>query len=54
MDQDRRNFLKGAGIVAAVAATGGFTVAQAETKPVQAQARGYSRHPKKACRLLWI
>ena len=42
MDQDRRNFLKGAGIVAAMAATGGFTVAQAETKPVQAQARGFS------------
>ncbi len=43
MDQDRRNFLKGAGIVAAMAATGGFTVAQAETKPVQAQARGLAR-----------
>lgn len=43
MDQDRRNFLKGAGILAAMAATGGLTVAQAETKPVQAQARGMAR-----------
>ena len=43
MDQDRRNFLKGAGIVAAMAATGGFTAAHAETKPVQAQARGMAR-----------
>lgn len=43
MDENRRNFLKGAGIVAAMAATGGLTVAQAQTKPEPATARGMAR-----------
>ena len=43
MDENRRNFLKGAGIVVAMAATGGLTVAQAETKPAPATARGMAR-----------
>ncbi len=40
MDENRRNFLKGAGVVAAIAATGGLTVAQAETKHMRTHTRG--------------
>jgi 2-keto-4-pentenoate hydratase/2-oxohepta-3-ene-1,7-dioic acid hydratase in catechol pathway len=43
MDQDRRNFLKGAGIVAAIAATGGLSLGHAEAKPARTQARGMAR-----------
>ncbi len=43
MDENRRNFLRGAGIVAAIAATGGLTVAHAESKPGQQNARGMAR-----------
>jgi 2-keto-4-pentenoate hydratase/2-oxohepta-3-ene-1,7-dioic acid hydratase in catechol pathway len=43
MDQDRRNFLKGAGILAAMVATGGLKEARAETKPMKPQARGMAR-----------
>jgi 2-keto-4-pentenoate hydratase/2-oxohepta-3-ene-1,7-dioic acid hydratase in catechol pathway len=43
MDQNRRDFLKKAGVLATFAATGGLTVAQAQTKPAQAQSRGMAR-----------
>ena len=43
MDQNRRDFLKKAGLLATVAATGGLTVAEAQAKPPQAQACGMAR-----------
>jgi 2-keto-4-pentenoate hydratase/2-oxohepta-3-ene-1,7-dioic acid hydratase in catechol pathway len=39
----RRNVLKGAGAVAAIAATGGLTMGHAETTPGQARPRGVAR-----------
>ena len=43
MDQNRRDFLKGAGIAAAIAATGGLTVGHVEAQPVTASKRGMAR-----------
>ncbi len=43
MDQNRRDFLKGAGIAAAVAATGGLTARHAEAQPVKTSERGMAR-----------
>ncbi len=43
MNQNRRDFLKSAGVLATVAATGGLTVAQAQTKQSQSHSRGMSR-----------
>ena len=43
MDQNRRDFLKGAGLVAAVAATGGLTVQYAEAAPARTGKRGMAR-----------
>ena len=43
MDQNRRDFLKGAGLVAAIAATGGLTVEHAEAAPVKTGQRGMAR-----------
>ncbi len=43
MDHSRRNFLKGAGLVAAIAATGGLSAANAETESVRTQASGMAR-----------
>jgi len=40
MDQNRRDFLKGAGIAAAIAATGGLTVGNVEAQPVKTNERG--------------
>src|SRR5262245_59912169 len=40
---ERRNVLKGAGAVAAVAATGGLTMGEAEAVPDQARPRGIAR-----------
>ncbi|MHB8204423.1 MAG: twin-arginine translocation signal domain-containing protein, partial [Desulfomonilaceae bacterium] len=40
MDQNRRDFLKGAGIAAAIAATSGLTVGQVEAQPVKTNERG--------------
>lgn len=40
MDQNRRDFLKGAGIAAAIAATGGLTVGNVEAQPVKTNQRG--------------
>ncbi len=41
MDQNRRNFLKSAGVLATIAATGGLATAHAQTKPDKAQSRGW-------------
>lgn len=43
MDQNRRNFLKSAGVLATVAATGGLATAHAKTKPAKAKSRGMAR-----------
>ena len=43
MDMDRRDFLKGAGVVAAIAATGGLAVQQVEATPVGKSERGMAR-----------
>ena len=43
MDQNRRDFLKSAGVLATVAATGGLTAAHAKGKPEKAEARGMAR-----------
>ncbi|MFZ0943350.1 MAG: fumarylacetoacetate hydrolase family protein [Syntrophobacteraceae bacterium] len=43
MDQNRRDFLKGAGLVAAIAATGGLTVEHAEAAPAKTGQRGMAR-----------
>jgi 2-keto-4-pentenoate hydratase/2-oxohepta-3-ene-1,7-dioic acid hydratase in catechol pathway len=43
MDQNRRDFLKSAGVLATVAATGGLSAAHAQTKPGKAQSRGLAR-----------
>lgn len=43
MEQNRRNFLKRAGTVAAIAATGGMTAGHAERKPERNPARGMAR-----------
>jgi 2-keto-4-pentenoate hydratase/2-oxohepta-3-ene-1,7-dioic acid hydratase in catechol pathway len=43
MDRNRRDFLKSAGVLATVAATGGLTAAHAKSKPEKAQARGMAR-----------
>ena len=40
MDQNRRDFLKGAGIAAAIAATGGLTAGRVEAQPVKTSERG--------------
>ena len=38
MDQNRRDFIKGASLVAAIAATGGLAVQNAEVLPLSRQA----------------
>ncbi len=43
MDQNRRDFLKGAGIAAAIAATGGLAVEHVEAQPDKASERGMAR-----------
>ena len=43
MDQNRRDFLKGAGLVAAIAATGGLTVQHAEGARAKTDQRGMAR-----------
>ncbi len=43
MEQNRRNFLKGAAAVGAITATGGLTAGRAESKPERKQARGMAR-----------
>lgn len=43
MEQNRRNFLKAAGAVGAIAATGGLTAGHAEPKPARNHARGMAR-----------
>ena len=43
MDHNRRDFLKGAGIAAAVAATGGLTVGRVEAQPVKTSEHGMAR-----------
>ena len=43
MDRNRRDFLKGAGIAAAIAATGGLTVEHVEAQPVKTSERGMAR-----------
>jgi len=43
MEQNRRDFLRSAGVLATVAATGGLTAAHAQTKPAKAQSRGMAR-----------
>ena len=43
MDQNRRDFLKGAGIAAAVAATGGLSAGHVEAQPVKTSERGMAR-----------
>ena len=43
MDLDRRNFLKGAGAVAAIAATGGLAAQHVEARPVGVSERGMAR-----------
>ena len=43
MDHNRRDFLKGAGIAAAVAATGGLTVERVEAQPVKTSEHGMAR-----------
>src|SRR2546427_10576395 len=43
MEQNRRNFLQGAGAVCAIAATGRLTVGHTEPKPASNHARGMAR-----------
>ncbi|MCL5123693.1 MAG: fumarylacetoacetate hydrolase family protein [Deltaproteobacteria bacterium] len=43
MDQNRRDFLKGAGIAAAVAVTGGLTAERVEAQPAKTKERGMAR-----------
>ncbi len=43
MKQDRRNFLKGAGAIGLVAASGALTVTHAETRTATSQARGMAK-----------
>ena len=43
MDQNRRDFLKGAGIAAAAVATGGLTVKHVEAEPIKAGKHGMAR-----------
>ncbi|MFZ0931446.1 MAG: fumarylacetoacetate hydrolase family protein [Syntrophobacteraceae bacterium] len=43
MERDRRDFLKGAGLVAAIAATGGLTAQHAEAGPTKRGQRGMAR-----------
>ena len=43
MDQKRRDFLKGAGVAAAIAATGGLSLEHAEAKPPATSERGMAK-----------
>jgi hypothetical protein len=43
MDRNRGDFLKGAGLVAVVATTGGLTLQHAEASPAKSAQRGMAR-----------